>query len=115
MPINSFTDLGNAATYAALFAGVWGAILSFLKRDIRKFSFPKTIGLFFMDMAVNMGITMLVYIGAIGYGFNELLAVALAGFLGHQGTRSFYLLELIIAEKLGAKKTFDEIKGDKDA
>jgi len=36
--------------------------------------------------------------------------VSLAGFVGHLGIRSSHLIELVIAEKVGAKKTFDYIK-----
>ena len=110
MPHSSFNDMDVAATIIATLAGVWGAIISFSRRDIRDFKMIKKISIFFMDMFVNIGLTLLVYLGLIGYGINELLAVAISGFIGHQGTRSFYLAELIITEKLGAKKTYDSIK-----
>lgn len=110
MPYTNFTDVDVTASLIAILAGIWGAILSFLKRDTSTATFMRKTFLFLMDMFVNIGITMLIYIGCMGYGLNDLLSVAIAGFLGHQGTRSFYLIELIIAEKLGAKATFEEIK-----
>jgi len=113
MPHNSFQDMDSTASLIALIAGIWGAVLNFVKRDNAKHSVIKKISMFAMDMIINIGITMLIYVGCIGYGFNELLSVGVAGFLGHQGTRSFYIMELIIAEKVGAKSTFEEIKKNK--
>ena len=107
---NNFNDIDYVASLIALCAGVWGAVLNFLRRDNSTKTFVTKTVTFFIDMTVNVGITMLIYVGSVGYGFNDLLSVALAGFLGHQGTRSFYIAELLIAEKLGAKDTFEEIK-----
>ena len=114
MPHSSFTDMDKFATIMALLAGTWGAILSFVRRDKNNMTLTKKILFFFADMFVNIGLTMLTYIGLIGYGFNDLLAVAISGFIGHQGVRSVYLVELIIVEKLGAKATFEEIKKNKE-
>ncbi len=110
MPHNNFNDMNLVSTLIAGVAGIWGAIISFTRRDTKSFSMVRKISIFFMDMFVNVGLTLLVYLGLIGYGVNELLAVAVSGFMGHQGTRSFYLIELIITEKLGAKRTYDSIK-----
>ena len=114
MPFNHFSDIDKTASLIAFIAGIWGAILSFARRDNKTHSFCKKCLFFFFDMIVNTGLTMLIYIGCIGYGFNDLMSVAIAGFLGHQGTRSLYLMELIIAEKLGAKATFEEIKKERE-
>ncbi len=113
MPINNFNDIDHTASIIAIIAGMWGAILNFIKRDKSNHSLAKTFAYFVFDMIVNIGITMLIYIGCIGYGLNDLLSVAIAGFLGHQGTRSFYIMELILTEKLGAKATFEQLKKDK--
>ncbi len=112
--IEKFSDIDKVATMIALLAGLWGTILNFSRRHTDNFSMKKKILMFFMDMFVNIGITMLIYLGFIGYGINELLAVAVSGFAGHQGVRSFYLMELIITEKIGAKDTFDQIKEDRN-
>ena len=114
MPHNNFNDMNYTASLLALVAGVWGAVLNFIKRDNRTHSVLRKISTFIMDMVVNIGITMLIYIGCVGYGFNDLLSVAVAGFLGHQGTRSFYIMELIISEKLGAKATFEQLKKERE-
>ena len=110
MPQKHLKDMDDIVTSLALLSGVWGAIISFAKRDIENVTILRKAFIFLTDMFVNIGITMLVYLGMIGYGIDDLLAVAAAGFVGHQGTRSFYLIELIITEKLGAKKTYEMLK-----
>ena len=110
MPHNNFNDMDFTASTIAFITGIWGAILNFIKRDTKTHSITRKILIFIIDMIINVGITMLTYIGCVGYGFNDLISVAIAGFLGHQGTRSFYIMELIITEKVGAKNTFEEIK-----
>ena len=108
------SDVNTLATIIALMAGTWGAILNYSQRDTKEHSILKKISMFFMDMIINVGITMLVYLGLIGYGIGDLVAVAISGFVGHQGTRSFYLIELIIAEKLGAKKTYEILQAERE-
>jgi len=114
MTPNGFNDMDSTASIIAFVAGIWGAILNFIKRDTHTHTVTRKMFTFIMDMLINVGITMLIYIGCIGYGLNELISVAIAGFLGHQGTRSIYIVELIIAEKLGAKNTFEELKKEKE-
>ena len=112
MPHNNFSDTDFLATVFAVLAGVWGAILSFLKRDTNGLRFLKKLSYFLMDMFVNTGLTLLTYIGLIGYGINDLMAVAAAGYIAHLGTRSFYLIEILIADKLGSKAMLEEIRKD---
>jgi len=111
---NNFTEIDKIATIIAMGAGIWGAVLSFFRRDTKRATKLQKVGFFLMDMFVNVGITMLIYLGLIGYGVNDLIAVAVSGFGGHQGVRSIYLIELIIAEKLGAQATFKAIQEDAD-
>lgn len=110
---NSFNDVDVTASIIAFLAGVWGAVLNFIKRDNADHSIKKKIFTFAFDFVVNIGITMLIYVGCVGYGLNDLLSVAIAGFLGHHGVRSFYIMDLIIAEKIGAKETFKQISDEK--
>ncbi|PHQ90099.1 MAG: hypothetical protein COB42_05650 [Sulfurimonas sp.] len=112
MPSN-FTELDKLTTFVALCVAVGVAIASFFRRDTKNLTLGKKILIFMKDMCINIGVTMLFYIGLIGYGTADLLAVAISGFAGHQGVRSVYLVELLIAEKLGAKWTFAEITKSK--
>lgn len=113
MPANNFNELNNVATYIALMAGLWGAIVSFFKRDIDGKSIITKMSLLIMDIFTNVGLTMLSYIGLMGNGVNELLSVAIAGVIGHQGTRGLYLIELIIIEKSGSSVALEEARGHK--
>jgi len=113
MPEKNFNDLNSVATIVAICAGIWGSILSFINRDKEGFSTIRIITSFLVDMMTDMGFTMLTYFGLIGYGVDELLAVAVSGFVGHQGTRAVYLIELAIADKIGSKEMLNEIKREK--
>ena len=96
--------------------GIWGAILNYVKReedDIDRTTMQK-IGIFLLDLISSMGLSVVTFLGAVGVGANELIAVAIAGFVAHQGTRAIYLIELVIAEKLGSKLLKDEIQKEKD-
>jgi len=110
MPHNNFNDISVTATMVAVISALWGAILNFAKRDVSKKSAFRKVLIFISDFMISSGFTMLTYLGLVGYGINDLMAVSLAGFVGHLGIRSSHLIELVIAEKVGAKKTFDYIK-----
>jgi len=107
---NNFNDVSSLSYFMAVVAGLWGAIITYARREHNKNTINKKILLFLYDAFVTMGITILAYIGLLGAGVNELLAVAIGGVLGHQGTRSIYIVELLILERLGAKETIKEIK-----
>ena len=109
-----FSDINSISLVASIVAGLWGAMVSFIHRDKNGYSLTRKIYSFLTDVVIDVGVTLLVYLGLIGYGVNDLLSVAISGFMGHQGTRTFYLIELIIAEKLGAKKTYDMLKDNKN-
>jgi len=114
MPEKHFNDLDNVSLIVAFLAGLWGSILSFIKRNKESYSLLRMVLTFFMDMLTNMGFTLLTYIGLVGYGINDLLSVAIASFIGHQGTRAVYLAELVIADKIGSKAMMDEVKKGKE-
>ena len=64
---------------------------------------------------VSIGtISLIVYIGLVGYGFNELLSVAIAGFLAKEGNTALYQIKLVIADKLGSSALIDELKKEKE-
>ena len=78
-----------------------------IKKDI---TLRKKITLFILDLTTSGGFALLTFYGCLGYGITEPLAVAIAGIIGHQGTRAMYLLELIIAEKFGGDSVVNAIK-----
>ena len=114
MPYRNFNDIPFITQIAVLLTGIWGALMNFVKRtEINKnMSLRKKVMYFFIDLISSGGIAIIIFLGAIGYGFNELLAVFFSGIFAHQGTRAIYLIELFIAEKLNSKKLEEEIKKD---
>ncbi|WP_456390571.1 hypothetical protein [Hydrogenimonas sp.] len=101
------TDISGASTAIAAAFGMWGAFVNFLTRKRSGVRAGRLFGMFVADSIINAGLSITIFLGCMGYGLNELLSVSIASLLGHQGTRAFYLAELIIIEKSGATKTFD--------
>ena len=65
--------------------------------------------------ALSVGsISIITYIGLIGYGMNEYIAVAIAGFLAKEGTTAIYQLKLVVAEKLHSEALMEELKQEKE-
>ena len=59
-------------------------------------------------------ISLVVYVGMIGYGINELLSVAIAGFLATEGNKALYQFKLLIADKLNSQELKDALKKERD-
>jgi len=91
--------------------GMWGAILNYFKREDDKVSRTKLqkLGIFILDLVSSMGLSVITFLSLLGLGMNDIIAVAFSGWVAHQGTRAIYLVELIIAEKLGSKVMKDEV------
>jgi len=105
-----FSDIPTV-TYTVVFVvGMIGAVINFFRRELVGCSFMRKIFLFLFDALVSGLFAIIGFYATIGMGFNELLAIAASGIFAHQGTRAIYIIELVIAEKLGAKMTFEEIK-----
>ena len=77
-------------------------------------NFIKIILHILFDFVSIGAISLVVYIGMIGYGINELLSVAIAGFLATEGNKALYELKLLIADKLNSQALKDELKKQKD-
>jgi len=109
---NNLHDLSILSTIVVIFFGVWGAFLNYIRRTETQKNLTKTqkTVYFFTDFASSTGFAVLTYIALQGWGVNELISVAAAGFVAHQGTRAVYLGEIMLAEKLGLEKTVDIIK-----
>jgi len=103
MPHKNLNDLDFFTNFVVLLAGIWGAFMNYFSRKLEKYTLIKRILLFLFDMISSAGIAIMVYLLVMGYYDNELLAVGLAGFFAHLGTRTFYILEQIITQKLGVK------------
>lgn len=65
--------------------------------------------------AISIGsISLIVYLGLVGYGINDLLSVAIAGFLASEGNKAIYQFKLVLAEKLNSQALMEELKKDKE-
>jgi len=113
---NNLHDLSSLSIVIVLFFGFWGAYLNYIRRILTNKNLTKTqkIIYFSIDFTSSTGFAVLTYIALQGWGVNELLSVAAAGFVSHQGTRAVYLGQIIFAEKLGLDKTVDIIKEEHD-
>ncbi len=66
--------------------------------------------------AISVGsISLIVYIGLVGYGLNELLAVAISGFLAKEGNVALYQFKIFVADKFGSDELLNELKKEKGA
>jgi len=103
LPKEHLQDIDHVADLSILIVGVWGAIMNFFKRDIKDYSWKRKIFLFLFDIISSAGIAIIVFLIIQGYYHNELLAVGLAGFFAHQGTRAFYYMEHIVSQVIKQK------------
>ena len=77
--------------------------------------FLTTLGHLIFDFISIGTISLIVYIGLVGYGFNELLAVAIAGFLAKEGNVALYQFKIFVADKFGSDELLNELKKEKEA
>jgi len=118
MPHKNLNDLNVISLLLVIFFGVWGGFLNYLRRTQThpNYTWGQKIFHFFVDAVSVSSITVIVYLGLVGYGINDLISVAISGFIGHQGTRAIYTMEIFLAEKFGGSETVNAIKeGHKDA
>ena len=109
-------DIPIFSTIIVCLFGFWGAILNFARRqqDLKKRTMGQKIGMFFVDLLTSSGFAILAFYACMGYGLDEPISVAIAGIIAHQGTRSIYIGELLIASKFGGNSVVDAIKENKE-
>jgi len=112
MPHKNLNDLNVISLIVVIFFGFWGGFLNYLRRTKThpNYTWKQKTFHFMVDAVSVSSITVIVYLGLIGYGLNELLSVAISGFIGHQGTRAIYVMEIFLAEKFGGDETVNVIK-----
>lgn len=112
MSNKSWEDLNIISLIIVSVFGLWGGILNFLHRikTHPTYSIKRKVFYFIIDIMSFTSITVIIYLGLIGYGLNELLSVAIAGFIGHQGANGIVFMEMILAEKIGADKTLSVVE-----
>ena len=103
MPHKDLNNIPHLDLIALFLIGIWGAIMNYTRRVTKEYSLIKKVLLFFLDAFTSGGIAVFSYLIIVGYLDNIYLAVGISGVLAHQGTRSFYILEQVITQKLGVK------------
>ena len=103
MPEKHIKDIDSVVSYAVILSGLWGAFMNYFKRKTSGYTKLKKLSLFAFDLISSAGIAIMTYLIIRGYGANELLAVGLSGWFGHQGTRAFYTMETIITSIIEQK------------
>jgi len=101
---NNFNEIPILTQIVVFAAGVWGAVINWVDRKKRGKTVMHKAGFFAFDVFATVGISIMVFLTLSGYGFNELFSVGCASFMAHYGTRSFYLIEVIIADKFNINK-----------
>ena len=112
MTDKNLNDLNILSLIVVSFFGLLGGFLNYLRRlkTHPEFKTKQKILYFIVDAISTSSFSVITYLGLVGYGINDVFAVAVAGFIGHQGTRAIYLLEIFVAEKFAGEETINAIK-----
>ena len=101
MPYSSLNEIPEKTGLIVFLFGIVGAIINYGRRKNK--TFKQRVILFISDMISSVMLSIITFTTVVGFGGTELLAVGLAGFVAHQGTRAVYLMELIIAKKFNVE------------
>ena len=97
MPFSNLDDIPSKTGLLVFLFGIIGAIINYKRR--KEATLTKRVFMFLSDMISSVMLSIASFSVVIGFGGNELLAVGLAGFVAHQGTRAVYLIELGLSKK----------------
>ena len=124
MTNKDWNNINHISVYIVAILSFIGAILNtkrYCKTNKDKCNSYKKIKLFFVVTshiifdAISVGaISLIVYIGLVGYGLNEFLSVAIAGFLAKEGNTAIYQFKLLIADKFNSSALMEELKKEKE-
>jgi len=104
MPHKHLNDISFFQWIVVTIVAIWSVLSAFLKRHFDpKTKWTTKLYFFIQDFIVSGGTTYLVFMALVGYGFEDTIAIPVAGFIGHKATRFSHLIELAIQEKLGLK------------
>ncbi len=108
MPFSNLDDVPSKTGLLVFIFGIVGAIINYKRRQ--EATLTKRVLMFISDMISSVMLSIASFSAVVGFGGNELLAVGLAGFVAHQGTRAVYLIELGVSRryKLGIDEEIKE-------
>ncbi|MRJ06262.1 MAG: hypothetical protein C6I01_01920 [Epsilonproteobacteria bacterium] len=106
MKITNLKDLGVIALIIVGLFGVWGGVLNYARRmeKYNRLKKRQKVFLFGIDLISSTGLALLTHILLQGVGVPETISVAIAGYIAYRGTQAVYILQLLIAEKVGSKE-----------
>ncbi len=124
MPNKDWNHINYISVYIIAILSFIGAVLNtkrYCNTNKDKCNSYKKIKLFFVVAshiifdAISVGaISLIAYIGLVGYGLNEFLAVAIAGFLAKEGNTAIYQFKLFLADKLNSQALRDELEKEEE-
>ena len=110
MPYSELKDIPQQTATILFLVAVWASIMHFINKKRWKGGLMTALGWMAHDFFVSNGVTILTFFILIGFGANEVLAIGLAGFAGHEGTRASSIIILAVLEKFGVKQTFSHFE-----
>ena len=93
--------------YIILAIGLWGGLVNY--HNINK---KDTVTLF-SSIIISTGLSLITLLALNGYKIDHELSIAISGIVAYKGASSFYLLELILTEKFGARDTYEMLKRER--
>ncbi len=86
---------------------ITGGVYNYMKSvDGRK----NRIRLFAFNTVTSFGIGCMVFLACAGYGINEVLSAGIASASAYAGVRTFAIVELVVAKKLGIEELEERAK-----
>ena len=99
VPYRHLNDLEPKEMFAAIVVFVISGLINFLRRDLRGKPLYKRLYFFVQDTVASGSLAVFAGSIVLAHTDNFIFALGAGGIVGHIGTRSIYILELIIAEK----------------
>jgi len=98
-----FSELSIFDYIVTFFILLGAGVGSFLRRNMTKYSIRKKITILLVDVAGSMSIGTTVFFIIYGWTGDLAMSAGASSLLAHIGSRSFYLMELVIADKLNSQ------------
>ena len=107
----NLTDVNIAALLIVVLFGLWGGFLNFVRYTShhKYLTTLQKIIIFIIDIISNISISIIIFLALTGYGINEVLSVAIAGFIGHAGANGILLIQLLLTKHFNDTKSITEV------
>lgn len=107
----NLSDVNIAALLIVVLFGLWGGFLNFVHYTThhKYLTTLQKVIIFIIDVISNISISIIVFLALTGYGVNEVLSVAIAGFIGHAGANGLLLIQLLITKHYNDAKSLTDV------